>query len=298
MRSNQLSYAPRKHWRQSTMRPAGGQVSAAARTGGALALLALLLCACQVRDAVLTVNPLSPSATAGLPTATAQPENGWQELAPGLELHRSLATGSLFGQAVALRVDPRLFQLRAHYVPGEARTLDAWLDALPGVAAFINANFFDRDLRVTGLLVADGVSHGQPWLTRGGTFLLRDGLPVLQPNSLRPWRSGNLRQAVQGFPMLVQAGQSAYRRSGAPARRSVRGAGPRRPRSPVGYATPGPLTGRNGRLAGLIRSRDRQRADLDGGSSTMFYVHADEPLRLPSLDRSRRCWPSGPGINQ
>ncbi len=284
MRSNQLSYAPRKHWRQSTMRPAGGQVSAAARAGGALALLALLLCACQVRDAVLTLNPARPTQTAIESTATAPSPNGWQELAPGLELQRSMATGSLFGQAVALRVDPRLFQLRAHYVPGEARSLEAWLDALPGVAAFINANFFDRDLRVTGLLVADGISHGQPWLTRGGTFLLQDGLPVLQSYSLRPWRSGNLRQAVQGFPMLVQAGQSAYRRSGAPARRSVvaldRGG------RVLLLATPllGPsLAG----MAAWLASSDLEigsALNLDGGGSTMFYVHADEPLLLPSLD--------------
>ena len=155
---------------------------------------------------------------------------------------------------------------------------------LPGVTAFVNANFFDRDLRVNGLLVADGVSHGQPWLTRGGTFLLRDGLPVLQPNSLRPWRSGNLGQAVQGFPMLVQAGQSAYRRSGAPARRSVvaldRGG------RVLLVATPllGPsLAG----MAAWLASPDLEidsALNLDGGGSTMFFVHADEPLRLPSLD--------------
>jgi len=265
------------------MRPGGGQVSLLARLS-ALATLALLLCACQMRNAVLTLSPLPPTATAVAPTTTVLSQNGWQELAPGLELHRSLATGSLFGQAFALRIDPRLFQLRAHYVPGEARTLDDWLDALPGVTAFINANFFDRDSRINGLLVADGVSHGQPWLTRGGTFLLRDGLPVIQPNTERPWRAGVLRQAVQGFPMLVLDGQPAYRRSGAPARRSVVALD--RSGRVLLFTTPllGPsLAG----MAAWLASPDLEidsALNLDGGSSTMFYVHTDDPLRLPSLD--------------
>ncbi|MCY3906146.1 MAG: phosphodiester glycosidase family protein [Anaerolineaceae bacterium] len=269
------------------MRPAGGQVSLVARPGGAvalLALLALLLCACQMRDAVLTLNPLSPAGSTLAPTPTVPAANGWQQLAPGLELNRSLTTGSLFGQAVALRVDPRLFQLRAHYVSGEARTLDAWLDALPGVTAFINANYFDRDLRINGLLVADGASHGQPWLTRGGTFLLRDGLPVLQPNRERPWDSGVLRQAVQGFPMLVLDGQPAYRRSGPPARRSVVALD----RSGRVLLLVTPLLGPSlAQMADWLASSDLEiesALNLDGGGSTMLYVQAAEPLRLPSLD--------------
>ncbi|MCY3946301.1 MAG: phosphodiester glycosidase family protein [Anaerolineaceae bacterium] len=284
MRSNQLSYAPRQNWWQSTMRPGGGQVSLVARSCGAAALLALLLCACQMRDAVLSLDPLPPTTTAVAPTATVPSQNGWQELAPGLESHRSLATGSLFGQAFALRVDPRLFKFRAHYEPGEARTLDDWLDALPGVTAFINANFFDRDSRINGLLVADGHSHGQPWLTRGGTFLLREGLPVLQPNRERPWGSGVLRQAVQGFPMLVLAGQPAYRRSGPPARRSVVALD--RQGRVLLFATPllGPSLAE---MAAWLASPDLEidsALNLDGGGSTMFYVDAAEPLRLPSLD--------------
>ncbi len=266
------------------MRSGGGQVALVARSIGVVALLVLLLCACQMRDAVLTLNPLSPAGSTLAPTPTVPAANGWQELAPGLELYRSLATGSLFGQANALRVDPRLFELRAHYVPGEARTLDAWLTALPGVTAFINANFFDRDLRINGLLVADGVSHGQPWLSRGGTFLLRDGPPILEPNSLRPWRAGNVWQAVQGFPMLVLAGQSAYRRSGPPARRSVVALD--RQGRVILLATPllGPSLAE---MAAWLASSDLEvesALNLDGGGSTMFYVSTAEPLRLPSLD--------------
>lgn len=266
------------------MRHAGGQVAATARMGGLLTLLALLLSACQTRDAVLSLDPLPPTPTADAPTPPAVSQNGWQELAPGLELHRSLATGALFGQAFALRVDPQLYQFRAHYVPGEARTLDAWLEALPGVTAFINANFFNRDLSVNGLLVADGVSHGQPWLTRGGTFLLREGRPVLQANPERPWRAGGLRQAVQGFPMLVLDGQPAYGRSGAPARRSVVALDRSGRVLLLATSLLGPsLAG----MAGWLASSDLEidsALNLDGGGSTMFYVDADEPLRLPSLD--------------
>ena len=55
MRSNQLSYAPRKDCSKSTTRLAGGQVAAASRLLRALALtvmLALLLSACQIRNVI------------------------------------------------------------------------------------------------------------------------------------------------------------------------------------------------------------------------------------------------------
>lgn len=235
-----------------------------------------------------------PLATAS-PGATATVANGWQQLAPGLELRRSIATGSLLSQAHALRVDPQRFRLRAHYRPGEALTLAEWREALPGALAFINANFFDRGHRVNGLLVADGESFGRPWLTRGGTFLLRDGAPQLRPNSERPWAAGPLQQAVQGFPMLVLDGEPVYRRSGPPARRSIvalDGAG-----RVLLLATPllGPSLAET---AAWLASSDLDIAsalNLDGGGSTLFHVDGADDVSIPSLDAAPALlavWPA------
>ena len=180
MRSNQLSYAPLTDRPKFTMRRASGQASAALWRFCVYLLLITLLSACQLRKLVLPVSPTPPPA----PTAAAQ---GWRELAPGLQLHNALSTGVLFGQMIALRIDPQRYRLRAHYQPGQALTLEGWLEALPGVVAFINANFFSSNLQVNGLLVADGIAHGQPWLTRGGTLLVGDGLPLLRPSREQPW---------------------------------------------------------------------------------------------------------------
>ena len=218
------------------------------------------------------------------PTATAPAGDGWQELSPGLELHPSLATGSLFGQVTALRLDPQRYRLRAHYEPGEALTLEGWRAALSDAVAFINANFFDSELRVNGLLVADGIAHGQPWLTRGGTLLLRNGTPQLRPNQERPWLTGQLQEAVQGFPMLVLDGSRVYRRNGPPARRSAVALD--RQGRVLLLATP--LPGLSlAALADWLAGSDLDvvsALNLDGGGSTMLYVSGAEEANITSLD--------------
>lgn len=240
-------------------------------------MLATLLSACQLRQAI---RPLRPSS----PTATTPAADGWEELSPGLELHRALATGSLFGQLTALRVDPQRYRLRAHYQPGAALTLEGWRAALPDAVAFINANFFDSELLINGLLIADGVAHGQPWLTRGGTLLLRDGTLQLRPNQERPWLTGQLQQAVQGFPMLVHDGARVYRRNGPPARRSAVALD----RSGRVLLLATPLPGLSlAALAEWLARSDLEivsALNLDGGGSTMFHVSAADAVSIASLD--------------
>ena len=275
MRSNQLSYAPLTDWPKFTMRQASGQVAAGLWRCFVCLLLGLLLSACQLRKLVLPVSPTPPPA----PTAATQ---GWRELAPGLQLHNALSTGALFGQVIALRIDPQRYRLRAHYQPGQALTLTGWLEALPGVVAFINANFFSSSLLVNGLLVADGIAHGQPWLTRGGTLLVRDGLPLLRPSREQPWQIALPQQAVQGFPVLVLDGNPAYSGRSSVSRRSV-----------VALDHNGhvlllatPLLGISlADLAAWLATSDLDivnALNLDGGGSTLFY--AGQSTRLPSLD--------------
>ncbi len=278
MRSNQLSYAPLTDGGKSTMRPTARQVPAALCQLCVCVLLVSLLSACQLRN---LFEPASPSPAPPVPTVTPQ---GWTELAPGLQLHTSLSTGSLLGQLVALRVDPQRYRLRAHYQPGQALGLDDWLDALPGVVAFINANFFESNLHINGLLVADGVAHGQPWLSRGGTLLVRDGLPQLRPSRVQPWRNAPPQQAVQGFPMLVLDGAQAYKGRSSLARRSV-----------VALDSQGhvlllatPLLGIS--LADLAAWLVASELDivsalnLDGGGSTLFFVSSEPATSILSLD--------------
>ena len=196
MRSNQLSYAPLTDGTKFTIWQGSGQVPTLLWRFCVCLLLITLLSACQLRKLVLPVSPTPPTA----PTAAAQ---GWRELTPGLQLHNALSTGAIFGQMIALRIDPQRFRLRAHYDPGQALTLEGWLEALPDVVAFINANFFSSSLQVNGLLIADGIAHGQPWLTRGGTLLVRDGLPLLRPSREQPWQN---RSAATGGAELSHAG--------------------------------------------------------------------------------------------
>src|SRR5690606_21631083 len=85
-----------------------------------------------------------------------------------------------------------------------------WRDQLPGVAAFINANFFDPEYRILGLLVADGVVYGSAYTDRGGMFALQNGLPSIRSKTAQPYQGEILEQAVQAFPMLVEAGAAAY----------------------------------------------------------------------------------------
>lgn len=260
------------------MRPPARQDPAALRQFCVCFLLISLLSACQLRN---LVEPATPSPHPPAPTDTAQ---GWTELAPGLQLHRSLSTGSLLGQLLALRVDPHHYRLRAHYQPGRALGLDDWLEALPGVVAFINANFFEGNLHINGLLVADGVAHGQPWLSRGGTLLVRDGLPQLRPSREQPWRNAPPQQAVQGFPMLLLDGAQAYRGRSSLARRSVVALDSRG--HVLLLATP--LLGITlADLSAWLVASDLDivsALNLDGGGSTLFYVSTEPATHILSLD--------------
>ena len=148
--------------------------------------------------------------------------------------------------------------------------------------AFINANFFSSSLQVNGLLVADGIAHGQPWLTRGGTLIVRDGLPLLRPSREQPWQIAPPQQAVQGYPMLVLDGNPAYRGRSSVSRRSVVALD--RNGHVLLLATP--LLGISlTDLAVWLATSDLgivNALNLDGGGSTMFF--AGQATRIPSLD--------------
>ncbi|MBC7811714.1 MAG: phosphodiester glycosidase family protein [Burkholderiales bacterium] len=169
-------------------------------------LLALMALAC--------VTPII-SAPSGATSAPSAPpvSDGWETLMPGLE-RRSYQPANALSQLLVLRIDPTLFTFRAHYQPGSPLGIRGWRDALPGSVAFVNANFFDTQGQILGLLVADGLAYGLSYTDRGGTFLVQNGAPRLRSNLVEPYYSGEpIEQAVQAFPMLVQDRQQAYANS-------------------------------------------------------------------------------------
>jgi hypothetical protein len=220
------------------------------------------------------------------PTPTAQAAAGWQMIAPGLEQRSYRPDGNLLGELYVLRIDPTLYTFRAHYQPGAPLNLSGWQNALPDAVAFVNANFFDPQGNILGMLIADGVMYGQSLVSRGGTFLVLNGQPRLRSNIYEPYAGEPYEQAVQAFPMLLLSGQKVYN----PARQE-----PVSRRTVVAQDQQGrvllmvtPLFGLSlEALSAYLPTTDMQVVDalnLDGGGSTMLYVNSSPPVRLSSFD--------------
>ena len=144
------------------------------------------------------------------PSADAVPQT-WHILLPGLEQRTYLPPPeNEVTKLAALRIDPAYFTFRVHYRPGAPLTIRQWAEVLPGAAAFVNANFFDDNDIILGLLVADGQVYGSAYTDRGGTFLVQNGQPRLRSNISEPYLGEPLEQAVQAFPMLMLDGAQAY----------------------------------------------------------------------------------------
>ncbi len=234
--------------------------------------------------------PASPSQTA-LPlaeaTATSAPivQGQWTMLAPGMEGRIYIPYNNALSTLTVLRFDPALYTFRAHYQPGQARNLIDWVQTLPDAAALVNANFFYIQNTITGLLVSEGVLHGQSYMDRGGTFAVMNGQPLIRSNIYEHYRGEPYEQAVQAFPMLVLNGQQAFTDS-----QQIRGSR----RTAVGMdaqgrvlllASPGfglSLT----EFSAYLPTTDMDLVsafNLDGGGSTMMYA-APIAYRIPSFD--------------
>lgn len=156
------------------------------------------------------LTPIFLPATATAPSAGAVSQT-WQLLSPGLEQRTYLPPPeNEVTKLVALRIDPAHLTFRVHYRPDAPLTIRQWAEMLPDAVAFVNANFFDDNGNVLGLLVADGQIYGSPYTDRGGTFLVQNGQPRLRSNIVEPYLGEPLEQAVQAFPMLMLDGAQAY----------------------------------------------------------------------------------------
>jgi uncharacterized protein YigE (DUF2233 family) len=181
----------------------------------------------QRGEAVPTALVITPPADAASVSAADQlfeDESMWRTVVPGMErrVYRP-DPAAPFASFAVLRLDPDQFAFRVHYRPGEPYSTSAWSAALPQAAALINANYFDPQGMALGLLIANGVVYGQPYVGMGGMFQVRDGSVRVRSTILEPYAGEPLEQAVQTFPMLVAGGTQVYfnSRSDRPARRSV-----------------------------------------------------------------------------
>ncbi len=167
--------------------------------------LIILLCGCT-----LNIVP-SPTATYEPTPSQNIPADVWKTVAPGIEQRAyDPVPDNTLARVIALRFDPALYSFRLHYRPGEPLRAAEWAAALPDAIAMINANFFDANNRVLGLLVTDGVAYGSTYVNQGGTFLVQNGIPRVRSNILEPYAGEALEQAAQAFPMLLANGTQAY----------------------------------------------------------------------------------------
>ena len=250
-----------------------------------------------VRVWLWAILSLTPGCTLSIslpatPTATPEPSPvdtaGWVSLAPGLE-RRAYAPrpNNALTQLVVVRIDPAYYTFRAHYRPGNGLGLSGWRDALSGVAAFVNANFFDPQGLAIGMVVSDGVASGQSLSGRGGMFQITGGEPRVRSLIAEPYGGEPLEQGVQAFPMLVVDGQASYNNLSDTdvSRRTV-----------VAQDSSGRIllmaTSFLGltlaELSSFLASSDLaivNALNLDGGGSTLLYVEpGNTPTQMTSFD--------------
>jgi uncharacterized protein YigE (DUF2233 family) len=238
---------------------------------------------------------IQPQIAAFTPTPSPTAQNGsigseWESIAPGLE-RRNYRPGSDYAltQFTALRIDPNLYTFRVHYRPGEPLNAFAWRDALPDAAAFINANFFDREGRVLGLLVSDGAVYGQAYQNMGGMLYVQDGVVRVRSTILEPYQGEVLEQATQAFPMLISDGEAVFdnTRGDRISRRTI--AAQDSEGQIVLMATSSLIGIRLVDLSDYLAATDLDLVNafnLDGGGSTMMLVKSESAgtTLIPSLD--------------
>jgi hypothetical protein len=238
-----------------------------------------LIILCLLLTSACTLNTPSPPAPI---TETPVPTD-WTTITPGLEQRTLIPDEGELAQITVLRIDPNQFRFQVHYRPGDPQTIRAWRDILPTAAVIINANFFDANNNIVGMLISDGIIYGTPYRDRGGMFSVENGLPRVRSNIYTPYNGEPIEQAVQAFPMLVLDGQPAFTRSGAVSRRTAIG------QDNLGriiiMVTPGPGLSLS-RFSAVLAQSDLNLINafaLDGGGSSMLDVAASE-TRIGSFD--------------
>lgn len=237
---------------------------------------------------MLSTAPPQPSAPPAAESGPASPtpdvrDTGWQQLEPGIELRRLLIArpgSQRLAPVHMVRLEQQAVSFEVGYRPGEPRVFAGWCDD-PGLVAAINGGFFDADYRSTALVVHDGQASGTSYQQQGGMFAVDVWgnvslryLPNIPYNPEEP-----LREAVQGWPMLIAPGGTlAYTAADDSelARRSV--VAMDRAGRVLLLAFPGSDFSLPG-LAAWLHASDldlNAALNLDGGSSTALCVRSGE----------------------
>jgi len=245
-------------------------------------VLLLLLSACNLQAQSPTPSPKPIE----IPSEAIPSTDEWETIAEGLETRVYIPNEADLLQMRVLRIDPTRYQFRAIYEAGNPLRLSEWVQAEPDAHIIINANFFDPQHHILGLLVSDGQVYGQSYQNQGGTFVVQNGNPTVRANRTQPYQGEALEQAVQAFPLLVENGQATYfnTQSAEQTRRTV-----------IAQDTNGhilimatPFLGLSlADLSAYLPTTDMNIVtafNLDGGGSTMMAIPGMD-FNLPSIDR-------------
>lgn len=167
-----------------------------------LVLSFLTLVGCNLTRATTNTIAITPETE---PVAVTD----WQTIAPGIE-ERTMEMardGGSIAPVILLRIDPAWVTFQVHYTAGVARSISEWRTYLPDAQAIINGGFFDENDRATGLTISNGQVFGQSYQGFGGMFQV-EATGQVRVRSLvsEPYAGETLAQAVQAFPVLVEAG--------------------------------------------------------------------------------------------
>jgi len=170
------------------------------RVLAAACLLALWMLGCnlsRVTEPITLPPPATPSAV-----------SDWQIIAQGIERRDTILrlSGGREARAALVRFDPAAVSFRVHYSPDDPHTINGWRDVLPQAAVIVNGSFFDEDRRALGLLASDGQHFGQSLAGFGGMFQVTESGPRVRSLVGEPYQGESFIQAVQAFPMLIEAG--------------------------------------------------------------------------------------------
>jgi hypothetical protein len=142
------------------------------------------------------------------PPATPTAVDDWRLIAQGIERRDVVIrlSGGREAQVILVRLDPAEVMFKVHYSPEDPHTIDGWRDSLPQAAVILNASFFDETYRALGLVVSDGQPFGQSFVGFGGMFQVTANRVRVRSLVGEPYQGEQLTQAVQTFPMLIEAG--------------------------------------------------------------------------------------------
>jgi len=217
-----------------------------------------------------------------LPTSA----SNWQQLEKGLSYQLVTAPSGKFFRLHAFKINPKLFNIRPLLPESKKRDTIHQLTQASGALLGINANFFDPDGKILGLVVDKGkVVHPFKKISWWSLFYMKRSRPYIIHSS--KFRSAkNMTVAFQAGPRLVINGVLPKLKQEISAKTAV-GINSRGEliltvtRDAVDIQELAKLMALSEQKGGLGCSH---ALNLDGGSSSQLYVEVgDFKLDLPSF---------------